>query len=105
VHFAHVRCFTLLFVIRLFAARRNEAGASGLIMETVNHFSFIAAAYIAAVLVVCGLTAWVMLDYRVQRRHLCDLESKGVTRRSATPRLGPNLEKAKEDVSADESAE
>jgi heme exporter protein D len=52
-------------------------------MTAIDHFGFIAGAYGFAVVVVGGLTAWVMLDYRAQRRHLADLESQGVIRRSA----------------------
>jgi|AmaraimetFIIA100_FD_contig_51_1179134_length_784_multi_4_in_0_out_0_2 heme exporter protein D len=48
------------------------------------HTGFILAAYAVAFAVVGGLTAWVMLDYRAQRRTLASLEQRGVTRRSAT---------------------
>jgi heme exporter protein CcmD len=51
-------------------------------MEATAHIGFIIAAYTAAVIVVVGLTAWVMLDYRVQLRRLADLEKRGITRRS-----------------------
>jgi heme exporter protein D len=47
------------------------------------HTGFILAAYAVAFAVVGGLTAWVMLDYRAQRRTLASLEQRGVTRRSA----------------------
>ncbi len=43
---------------------------------------FIVAAYAMAVLIVVGLIAWVVLDYRAQRRNLDGLEARGVTRRS-----------------------
>jgi hypothetical protein len=33
--------------------------------------------------VIAALIAWVMLDYRLQRRILAELETKGVSRRSA----------------------
>jgi heme exporter protein D len=62
-------------------------------MDAGNHIGFIAAAYAAAIAIVGGLTAWVMLDYRAQRRHLADLDRKGVTRRS-----GPALGQAREDA-------
>jgi len=62
-------------------------------MDAGNHIGFIAAAYAAAIAVVGGLTAWVMLDYRAQRRNLADLDRKGVTRRS-----GPPLGQAREDA-------
>lgn len=46
------------------------------------HWAFIIAAYIAAVLVIAGLIAWVWLDHRAQKRQLDRLEARGVTRRS-----------------------
>jgi heme exporter protein D len=46
------------------------------------HAVFIVVAYGAAALVVLGLIAWILADYRAQRRLLADLESRGVTRRS-----------------------
>jgi hypothetical protein len=63
-------------------------------MDVTNHFGFIAAAYVAAAIAVGGLSAWVMLDYRMQRRWLIDLDKKGVSRRSAPARSGPSLEEA-----------
>ena len=39
-------------------------------MEAADHLGFIAAAYAAAAAVVLALIAWVVLDYRVQRRAL-----------------------------------
>jgi heme exporter protein D len=65
-------------------------------MEATNHIGFIVAAYAAAIAVVGGLTAWVMLDYRAQRRMLADLDKKGLVRRSAPARSEPTLERAKE---------
>jgi heme exporter protein D len=52
-------------------------------MQATAHIEFIAAAYAAGVVVIVGLIAWVMLDYRLQRRILAELETKGVSRRSA----------------------
>ena len=52
-------------------------------MEATKHLAFIVAAYGAALVVVAGMIAWVLLDYRAQRRALADLESRGFTRRSA----------------------
>ena len=46
------------------------------------HAPFIIAAYAAAAAIVGGLIAWVMLDYRAQRRVLADLDARGVVRRS-----------------------
>ena len=60
------------------------------------HTGFIIAAYAAAVIVVVGLCAWVMLDYRAQRRNLADLERRGITRRATPPRPEPAQPPAKE---------
>jgi len=46
------------------------------------HAPFIVAAYSAAALVLVALIAWVMLDYRAQRRKIDALEARGVMRRS-----------------------
>ncbi len=47
------------------------------------HAGFIIAAYAVAVAIIAALIAWVIVDYRRQRRILADLERRGVTRRSA----------------------
>jgi heme exporter protein D len=65
-------------------------------MEATNHLGFIVASYAAAFAVVGGLIAWVMLDYRAQRRKLADLEMRGLTRRSAPARAERTMEQAKE---------
>jgi heme exporter protein D len=49
-------------------------------VEDANHLVFIVGAYGAAVAVVAGLIAWVMLDYRVQSAKLAEFESRGVVR-------------------------
>lgn len=51
-------------------------------MNLGPHASFILAAYGAAIVVVGGLIAWVLLDHRAQVRKLMELEARGVTRRS-----------------------
>ena len=43
---------------------------------------FIVAAYLAAVLVVALLVAWVTIDYRIKTRRLRELEDSGAVRRS-----------------------
>jgi len=48
-----------------------------------NHGGFILAAYLAAVLVLAGLVVWIVLDGRMLRRRLADLEARGIRRRSA----------------------
>jgi heme exporter protein D len=67
-------------------------------METMNHAGFIVASYAAATIVVIALVAWVMLDFRAQRRNLAELEARGVARRSASSRGGRTLEQAREDA-------
>ena len=52
-------------------------------MNLGPHAAFILAAYAATIVVVAGLVAWVILDFRAQKRVLGDLEAHGVTRRSA----------------------
>jgi heme exporter protein CcmD len=64
-------------------------------MTAINHFGFIASAYLAAIVAVAGLTAWVMLDYRMLRRRLLALDTQGIVRRSAKP-AEPAREPAKE---------
>jgi heme exporter protein D len=46
------------------------------------HTGFIVAAYLVAALVVASLATWVVVDHRMQRRALAELEARGVTRRS-----------------------
>ena len=68
-------------------------------LAAINHIGFIAAAYAAAIIVVGALVAWVMLDYRAQRRTLADLERRGVSRRSGSARRADAAtEKAREDA-------
>jgi heme exporter protein D len=67
-------------------------------MQTADHFGFIAAAYIAAVIIIGALSAWVMLDYHAQRRALIDLDKRGVTRRSGPPRPEQPIEQAKQEA-------
>jgi heme exporter protein D len=52
-------------------------------MSLGPHTAFIIASYAAAVAVVAALIAWVVVDFRAQRRALGELEAHGVTRRSA----------------------
>jgi heme exporter protein D len=51
-------------------------------MQATAHIGFIVAAYAAGIIVVVALIAWVVLDYRTQRRILSELEAKGLSRRS-----------------------
>jgi heme exporter protein D len=65
-------------------------------MSEAAHTGFIIAAYAVAAIVVAGLCAWVMLDYRAQRRSLADLERRGIARRSAAARPESIEQRAKE---------
>ncbi|MEA2934725.1 MAG: heme exporter protein [Variibacter sp.] len=51
-------------------------------MQLGPHASFILAAYAVAGIIVLGLIAWAMTDYRTQQRQLAELEQRGVSRRS-----------------------
>jgi heme exporter protein D len=55
-------------------------------MDLGQHANFILAAYAAAILIIGGLIAWVLLDYRAQLRKLADMNARGVTRRSEQTR-------------------
>jgi heme exporter protein D len=46
------------------------------------HAGFILAAYAAAALIAAALVAWVVIDHRLQRRVLADLDAQRVRRRS-----------------------
>jgi heme exporter protein D len=46
------------------------------------HSGFIIAAYLAALMVIGALIAWIVLDYWALKRALGELEDSGVTRRS-----------------------
>jgi heme exporter protein D len=47
------------------------------------HAGFIIAAYLVTFAVVVGMIGWIVLDGRLQRRRLAELEARGVRRRSA----------------------
>jgi len=47
-----------------------------------SHVGFIVAAYLVAAVVLAGLVGWIVVDGRVLRRRLADLEARGVRRRS-----------------------
>ncbi len=59
-------------------------------MELPAHAAFIIAAYLVTILVVIGLIAWVLTDYRAQQRDLADLEARGHGRKSG-PAWGNKL--------------
>jgi heme exporter protein D len=58
-------------------------------MDLGPHAAFIVTAYAAAVVIIGGLIAWVLLDHRAQLRKLAELEARGVTRRSGAARSAP----------------
>jgi heme exporter protein CcmD len=51
-------------------------------MSLGHYASFIVTSYLAAALVVALLIAWIVNDYRNQKRRLRELEESGVVRRS-----------------------
>jgi len=55
-------------------------------MHLGPYAGFIVAAYSAAVVVIGALVGWIIADHRIQTRTLDDLESRGMTRRSSSPR-------------------
>ena len=69
-------------------------------METTAHIDFIAAAYAAAAIVIDALILWVVVDYRMERRKIAELEKQGFTRRSADRplRQPPQKQQAKEEA-------
>jgi heme exporter protein CcmD len=65
-------------------------------MPATANIDFIVAAYAAGLIVIVALIAWVVLDYRLQRRILTELERQGLSRRSTT--LRDASQAAKEDA-------
>ena len=51
--------------------------------NSASEIVYVWAAYGAALLIVCGITGWTLLEAANQRRKLAELEAKGVRRRSA----------------------
>ena len=56
-------------------------------MSLGPHANFILAAYGVTLLVLLVLIAWIVLDYRSQRRRVAELESQGITRRSVQAKV------------------
>jgi heme exporter protein D len=52
-------------------------------MNLGPHAAFIITAYVAAIAIVAGLIAWIVLDRRHLSRILDDFEAQGISRRSA----------------------
>ncbi len=51
-------------------------------MSLGPYATFIATSYLVVLIVVASLIAWIVIDYRSQKRRLSELESEGVVRRS-----------------------
>ncbi len=51
-------------------------------MHLGPHAAFIVTAYAAAIAIVAGLVAWIVLDQRHLARMLEEFEARGITRRS-----------------------
>jgi heme exporter protein D len=51
-------------------------------MSLGPYATFIATSYLVVLVVVVLLIAWIVIDYRDQKRRLNELESEGVVRRS-----------------------
>lgn len=48
----------------------------------MTHAFFVAAAYGASAVALAGLIAWILVDQRLRKRELAELEAGGVRRRS-----------------------
>jgi len=48
----------------------------------MTHTFFVAAAYGASALALAGLIGWILVDQRLRKRELAELEAGGVRRRS-----------------------
>jgi heme exporter protein D len=55
-------------------------------MDLGSHAGFIISAYLLTTAVIALLVGWVTADYFTQKRALAELDRRGITRRSATPR-------------------
>ena len=57
-------------------------------MDLGPYVAFIVWAYAAAGLIIAAVLSWLVIDGIRQRRHLAELEERGVSRRSAKPASG-----------------
>jgi heme exporter protein D len=62
-------------------------------MELGPHADFIITAYIAAFIVVSGLIAWVVLDYRAQKGALADLDARSPRHARSSTSSAANAER------------
>ncbi len=46
------------------------------------HAGFIIASYLVTVVVIVAMVVWIVIDGRLQRRRLAELEARGIRRRS-----------------------
>ena len=67
-------------------------------MEHIDHLPFIVSSYAAAAIVIGLLIVWIMLDYRIQRRALTNLETRGITRRSTPAGAERTVARAEENA-------
>jgi len=51
-------------------------------MSLGPYANFIVTSYLVVLAAVVALIAWIVIDYRHQKRRLSDLESEGIVRRS-----------------------
>lgn len=49
----------------------------------MNHALFVGAAYGISAVVIVALVGWILIDQRLRKRELAELEKRGVRRRSA----------------------
>lgn len=49
----------------------------------MNHALFVAAAYGISAVAIVALLAWMLIDQRLRRREIAELERRGIRRRSA----------------------
>jgi heme exporter protein D len=57
-------------------------------MSLGPYTTFIVTSYLVVLLVVVLLIAWIVIDYRGQKRRLSELESEGISRRSGRNAMG-----------------
>jgi heme exporter protein D len=67
---------------RLTRARQNQNSGLREAMSFGPYAPYIVTSYLAVILVVAFLIAWIGVDYRNQRQHLREFEDSGVARRS-----------------------
>ncbi|PCJ86139.1 MAG: heme exporter protein CcmD [Hyphomicrobiales bacterium] len=56
----------------------------------MQHFGFILASYLSSAFILAALAFWLVVDHRVQKKALADLDARGIRRRSAGASSLPN---------------